>query len=80
VDGKGRVCASEILICTPTVTKAIEDGHFSDLYQHMNDGTYWGMQTMNQSLLKYVRAGLISEQVAIQYAGVASELKQMLRR
>lgn len=79
-DGQGRVCAAEILICTPTVTKAIEDGHFSDLYQHMNDGTYWGMQTMNQSLLKYVRAGIISEQTAIQYAGVASELKQMLRR
>jgi twitching motility protein PilT len=35
---------------------------------------------MNQSLLKYVRAGLITEQTAIQYAGVASELKQMLRR
>jgi twitching motility protein PilT len=79
-DGKGRVCAAEILICTPTVTKAIEDGHFSDLYQHMNEGGYWGMQTMNQSLLKYVRAGLITEQIAIQYAGVASELKQMLRR
>jgi twitching motility protein PilT len=79
-DGKGRVCAAEILICTPTVTKAIEDGHFSDLYQHMNEGGYWGMQTMNQSLLKYVRAGIVSEQTAIQYAGVASELKQMLRR
>lgn len=79
-DGKGRVCAAEILICTPTVTKAIEDGHFSDLYQHMNEGGYWGMQTMNQSLLKYVRAGIITEQIAIQHAGVASELKQMLRR
>ena len=79
-DGNGRVCASEILICTPTVTKAIEDGHFSDLYQHMNEGTYWGMQTMNQSLLKYVRAGIITEEIAIHNAGVASELKQMLRR
>jgi twitching motility protein PilT len=80
VDGTGRVVAAEILICTPTVTKAIEDGHFSDLYQHMNEGAYWGMQTMNQSLLKHVRDGKITEQTAIQYAGVASELKQMLRR
>src|SRR5438270_6753629 len=31
-DGNGRVVANEILICTPTVSKAIEDGHFSDLY------------------------------------------------
>lgn len=79
-DGEGRVPAVEVLICTPTVTKAIEDGHFSDLYQHMNEGGFWGMQTMNQSLVKYVKAGLITEQTAMTYAGVASELKQMLRR
>ena len=30
-DGNGRVVVQEILICTPTVTKEIEDGHFGDL-------------------------------------------------
>jgi twitching motility protein PilT len=79
-DGNGRVAALEILICTPTVTKAIEDGHFSDLYHHISEGEFWGMQTMNQSLLKYVKAGVISEQTALNYAGIQSELKQMLRR
>jgi twitching motility protein PilT len=79
-DGNGRVCALEILICTPTVSKAIEDGTFSDLYHHMNEGGFWGMQTMNQSLVNFVKAGVITEQVAMQHAGVASELKQMLRR
>ncbi|MGV3619016.1 MAG: type IV pilus twitching motility protein PilT [Fimbriimonas sp.] len=79
-DGNGRVAANEILICTPTVTKAIEDGHFSDLYHMMNEGTFWGMQTMNQSLVRYVKAGLITEEIALKHAGVASELKQMLRR
>lgn len=79
-EGSGRVPAIEILICTPTVSKAIEDGHFSDLYQHMNEGGFWGMQTMNQSLVKHVKNGVITEQVAMTYAGVASELKQMLRR
>lgn len=79
-DGNGRVAANEILICTPTVTKAIEDGHFSDLYHMMNEGQFWGMQTMNQSLVRYVKAGLITEEVALKHAGVASELKQMLRR
>ena len=79
-DGQGRVAALEILICTPTVSKAIEDGSFTDLYHHMNEGSYWGMQTMNQSLVKYVKAGIITEQTAMNYAGVASELKQMLRR
>lgn len=80
VDGAGRVVANEILICTPTVTKCIEDGAFSDLYHHMNEGEFWGMQTMNQSLVKHVKAGNITEEVAMQYAGVASELKQLLRR
>jgi len=79
-DGPGRVAANEILICTPTVSKAIEDGHFSDLYHHMNEGAFWGMQTMNQSLVRYVKAGIITEQTAMKNAGVASELKQMLRR
>jgi twitching motility protein PilT len=79
-DGDGRVVANEILICTPTVSKAIEDGHFSDLYHMMNEGQFWGMQTMNQSLVRYVKAGIISEDTAMKYAGVASELKQMLRR
>lgn len=79
-DGKGRIAANEILICTPTVSKKIEDGHFSDLYELMNDGEFWGMQTMNQSLYKFVKAGIVDEQTALNYAGIQSELKQMLRR
>lgn len=79
-DGNGRVVAAEILICTPTVSKAIEDGHFGDLYHLMNEGGFWGMQTMNQSLARYVKAGIITEEVAFNYAGIVSELKQMLRR
>jgi twitching motility protein PilT len=79
-DGNGRVVAAEILICTPTVSKAIEDGHFGDLYHLMNEGGFWGMQTMNQSLARYVKAGIVTEEVAFNYAGILSELKQMLRR
>jgi twitching motility protein PilT len=79
-DGQGRVVCPEILVCTPTVSKAIEDGAFGDLYHHMNEGAYWGMQTMNQALVRYVKAGIISEEMAVANAGVVSELKQMLRR
>ena len=79
-DGGGRVAVNEILICTPTVSKLIEDGHFSDLYHAMNEGQFWGMQTMNQGLARFVKANIISEETAIQYSGIPSELKQMLRR
>ena len=79
-DGQGRVAANEILVVNPTVSKLIEDGHFSDLYHAMSEGEFWGMQTMNQSLLRYVKAGVITEETAMNYAGIASELKQLMRR
>lgn len=79
-DGAGRVCACEVMICTPTVSKLIEDGHFGELYHAISEGHFWGMQTMNQSLLKYVKAGVITEETALQYAGIVSELRQLLRR
>lgn len=79
-DGTGRVPAVEVMINTPTVAKLIEEGRSSQIYSAMNEGGYWGMQTMNQSLVKYWRAGVISEDDALTYAGNLTELKQMLRR
>lgn len=79
-DGTGRVPAVEVMINTPTVAKLIEEGRASQIYSAINEGGYWGMQTMNQSLVKYWRAGVISEEDALTYAGNLTELKQMLRR
>jgi twitching motility protein PilT len=79
-DGNGRVAAAEVMICTPTISKLIEDGHFGELYHAISEGHFWGMQTMNQSLVKYVKAGVITEEVAMSYAGIVSELRQLLRR
>lgn len=79
-DGEGRVCACEVMVCTPTVSKLIEDGHFGELYHAISEGHFWGMQTMNQSLVKYVKAGVITEETALNYAGIVSELRQLLRR
>jgi twitching motility protein PilT len=79
-DGTGRVPGVELMINTPTVAKLIEEGRSSQIYAAMNEGGYWGMQTMNQSLVKYWRAGVISEEDALVYAGNLTELKQMLRR
>jgi len=79
-DGTGRVPAVEVMINTPTVAKLIEEGRASQIYSAMNEGGYWGMQTMNQSLVRYWRAGVISEDDALTYAGNLTELKQMLRR
>jgi twitching motility protein PilT len=79
-DGQGRVAGVEVLINTPTVAKLVEEGRFGMIYQHIQEGEYWGMQTMNQCLLRYYKAGLISEEDALVAAGNATELRQMMRR
>jgi len=79
-DAEGRVAALEIMIATPTIAKLIEEGRAGNLYSAIQEGTFWGMQTMNQCLVKFFRAGLISEEDALTAAGNITELKQMIRR
>jgi twitching motility protein PilT len=79
-DGTGRVGAIEIMIATPTIAKLLEEGRASQLPAAIAEGNFWGMQTMNQCLLKYFKAGLITEEEAIHNAGNVTEMKQMVRR
>jgi twitching motility protein PilT len=79
-DGTGRVAGVEVLINTPTIAKLVEEGRFGMIYQHIQEGDYWGMQTMNQCVLRYWRAGLISEEDALTVSGNSPELRQMMRR
>jgi len=80
IDGKGRVCAIEIMINTPTIAKYIEEGRNGSVPQAITEGGYWGMQTMNMSLLGHYRANKINEELAISYAGNQTEMRQMIRR
>jgi twitching motility protein PilT len=79
-DGTGRVAAVEVMIATPTVAKLIEEQKFGSIYQAIAEGNYWGMQTMNQCLLRYHRAGLVNEEDALMNAGNLTELRQLIRR
>ena len=79
-DGSGRIAAVEIMVANPTISKLIEEGRSGQIYGAMNEGTFWGMQTVNQCLVQYYRAGLITEEEALANAGNQTELKQMLRR
>jgi twitching motility protein PilT len=80
VDGNGRVCAVEIMIATPTVSKLVEEGRSSQLPFAIAEGSFWGMQTMNQALVKFHKQGVITEEDAILNAGNVTEVKQMIRR
>jgi hypothetical protein len=68
-DAEGRIAALEIMIATPTIAKLIEEGKAGNIYTAIQEGGFWGMQTMNQCLVKYFRAGLISEEDAMSAAG-----------
>ena len=76
----GRVAAVEIMIANPTISKLVEEGRSGQLYGAIAEGDFWGMQTMNQSLLKHFKAGTVSEEEALANAGNVTELKQMMRR
>jgi twitching motility protein PilT len=80
VDTVGRVAAVEIMIATPTVAKLIEEGKTGNIYTAIQEGGFWGMQTMNQCLTRYFKAGIISEDDALAAAGNLTELRQMIRR
>ena len=81
-DGTGRVAALEVMDVTPTIVGMLEKGASDDIYGAIRQaGTedYWGMQTMNQSLLRFFKSGLITEQDALANANPYTELRQMIR-
>jgi twitching motility protein PilT len=82
-DGTGRVAGVEVMVSTPTIAKMLEEGKSEDIYGQIRQAgtdTYWGMQTMNQCLMRYVRAGVITNEEALANAGNFTEMRQMLRR
>lgn len=81
-DGTGRVAAIEVMDVTPTIVTMLEKGQSDDIYSAIRQAgneAYWGMQTMNQCLLRFYKAGIISEQDALANAGQFTELRQMIR-
>lgn len=81
-DGTGRIAALEVMDVTPTIVTMLEKGQSDDIYtaiRQAGNEAYWGMQTMNQCLLRFYKAGLITEQDALANAGQFTELRQMIR-
>lgn len=69
-DGKGRVAAVEVLICTSRIRELIED---KDRTKEIRDAiaqghVSYGMQTFDQSLMALLKAGLITYEEALRQA------------
>ena len=77
--GGGVVPAVEILLNSPTVRKLVEENRLDKLFAAIETGTDEGMQTFNQSLLKLVKAKLITEENALAQASNPEALRMNLR-
>ncbi len=79
VTGDGRVAAAEVMVVTGRVQDLIlnpeETGKITEV---ISEGEYYGMSTFDQSLLRYVMEGKVTEEVALDYASSPHDFKLML--
>lgn len=78
-DGPGRIPAYEAMLLTPTISRLIREGKIWEINPFIEDGTVFGMQSFNQSLVKLVREDKVSEEAAANYADNKDEFVLALR-
>jgi len=79
--GKGRVAALEILVATPAIRNLIRDDKIHQIYGTMQAGQdKFGMQTMNQSLVRHLEKRNITRDVAMATSSNKEELATMIER
>jgi twitching motility protein PilT len=75
--GGGRVAASEILITNHAISNLIREDKVHQIYSQMQLGQGdSGMQTQTQALLKFLKEGKISRDIALQYANKPDEMSR----
>jgi twitching motility protein PilT len=80
-DGKGRVCALEIMVPTPAIRNLIRDDKVHQIYGSMQAGQEkLGMQTANQSLASLYMNRSITLETALSASSLKDELKEMIER
>jgi twitching motility protein PilU len=79
VDGNGRTPVVEVLLNTPLVADYIRKGEVHLIKDLMSKSTELGMQTLDQSLVKSYKEGLISKEDAIRYADSANDVRLQIK-
>ena len=77
-EGSGVVPAMEILINRPIVRKLLHEGRLEKLPQAIETGGGDGMMTFNQSLLRLIEQGVITERTALEKATNPEQLQMNL--
>lgn len=63
-DVKGRIPACEVMLLTPTISRLIRENKIYEIPQFIEEGGAFGMLSFNQSLIKLVKEGRISQEEA----------------
>jgi twitching motility protein PilU len=74
----GLTLAKEIMINTPQIANCLINNNLNDVYTNMLQGKKVGMQSMEQELFDFTRRGIITREVALQFAINSSQIEQML--
>jgi len=77
-DGKGRCCATEVLVPTPAVRNLIREGKTHQIYSTIQTGGRVGMQTMDSALADLVRQGKITRELAENRSSTPEELRRLM--
>ncbi len=71
--GRGRVCAAEIMVCTPAIRALIRDAKIHQIYSLMQAGKKHGMQTMNDAFQALFLQGEINKEEALKRSADPNE-------
>ena len=71
--GRGRVCATEVMICTPAIRAVIRDAKIHQIYSLMQAGKKHGMQTMNDAFQVLYMEGTITKEEALKRSSDPNE-------
>jgi twitching motility protein PilU len=78
-DGKGRAPVVEVLLNSPLVADYIRKGEVHLIKDLMAKSTELGMQTLDQSLVKAYKDGVISREDALRYADSANDVRLQIK-
>ena len=78
-DGKGRTPVVEVLLNSPLVADYIRKGEVHLIKDLMAKSTELGMQTLDQSLIKSYKDGLITREEAIRFADSANDVRLQIK-
>jgi twitching motility protein PilT len=78
--GGGRIAATEIMLGTPSIAALLQTGSASEIHDAMAEGAFWGMHTMNQCLIDFVKSDIITIAEAEANSPDQAELRQLLRQ